>query len=81
MRQTVNKVGLLSLVLVLAPACTTMTAAEREAWEYSRIEFRHKFIEYREQCLASGGRINVQGPGGALNSDGIPRTRVWYYCS
>lgn len=83
MKRTIQKIALLSLitVIVFLAACAPMTDAQREAREYSRVEFRNKFIDDRARCAASGRRIVVQGNGGALDSDGIPRTRVWYVCS
>ncbi len=81
MKQTTRKTGLLSLTLALSAGCTTMTEAQRETREYSLSDFRSKFIEERMRCQASGGRLYVQGWGGSLDRDDIPRTRVSYICS
>ena len=83
MKHTITKKALLSLsvTVLLAAGCAPMTEAEREAREYSRVDFRNQFIENRNRCHARGGRIYVQGFGGAVDRDGIPRSRVLYICS
>ena len=69
-----------ALALVCVTACAPVTEAQRDAREYSRVEFRNQFIEDRRRCFASGGRIYIQARGGSVDRDGIPKTRVPYVC-
>ncbi len=71
---------LLPVAVLLTAGCATMTEAQRDAREYERVDFRNQFIADRGRCLARGGRIYVGGPGGILDRDDIPRTRVFYAC-
>jgi len=70
------------LVLIgsLAAGCAASPAADRDDREYSRMEYRNKFIDERASCLAMRGRFVIQGWGGSLDRDGVPRTRVRYHC-
>lgn len=71
----------LSVTVLLMAGCAPMTEAQREAREYSRVDFRNQFIEDRNRCQANGGRMYIQGFGGAVDNDGIPLTRVYYVCT
>ena len=83
MKPTTTKRVLLALFvsIPLTTGCVAMSEAEREAREYSRVDFRNQFIEDRDQCQASGGRIYIQAYGGALDNHGVPLTRVFYTCT
>ena len=71
---------LLVLMIAMTAGCAPMTQASRDDREYSRTDYRNKFLEERANCRATNGRFVVQGWGGALDRDGIPRTRVGYHC-
>ncbi len=83
MKHTISKKALLSLsvTVLLTAGCAPMTEAQREAREYDRVDFRNQFIEDRDSCLASGGRIYINGHGGVLDRNDVPRTRVYYVCA
>lgn len=75
------KLNLLWLSLILISGCAPITAVQLEATEYRRTEFRNQFIEDKARCDAAGRRMTIFANGGALDRDGIPRTRVRYYCT
>jgi len=83
MKHTISNKALvfLSVTLSLTAGCAPMTEAELEAREYSRADFRNQFIEDRDRCQAGGGRMYIQGFGGAVDNDGIPLSRVYYVCT
>lgn len=75
------KFTLIGLAMLFVSGCSTLTAAQLEATEYRRTEFRNQFIEDKARCDAAGRRMTIIANGGALDRDGIPRTRVRYYCT
>ena len=75
------KLTLIGLAMAFVSGCSTITAAQLEAKEYRRTEFRNQFLEDRARCAASGRRLTVFAAGGALDRHGIPRSRVRYYCT
>ena len=75
------KPAVLLLAAALTTGCAPMTVADREARAYEWGEFRNQFIEDRARCRADGRRLVVRGPGGSLDRNGIPKTRVWYTCT
>ena len=82
MKDTTTKKALLclSVTVLLTAGCAPMTEAQREAREYDRVDFRNQFIEERDRCLERGGRMYIDGSGGRLDRDDIPRTRTYYVC-
>lgn len=70
----------LVLMVALTAGCAASPAADRDDREYSRMEYRNKFLDERASCLAARGRFVIQGWGGSLDRDGVPRTRVRYHC-
>ena len=70
----------LVLAAALTAGCAATTKASRDDREYSRTEYRNQFADERERCRAMRGRFVVQGWAGALDRDGLPRTRVRYHC-
>ena len=76
-----NKLAILLLVVALATGCAPMTPDQREARAYDRGDFRNQFIEDRAKCRADGRKLVVRGPGGSIDRNGIPKTRVWYTCT
>lgn len=71
---------LLVLIIAMTAGCAASTKASRDDREYSRTEYRNKFLDERAICLAMRGQFVIQGWGGALDRDGVPRTRVRYHC-
>lgn len=71
----------LSVSVLLTAGCAPMTEAQLEARKYSRTDFRNQFIEDRDRCRTNGGRMFIQGFGGAVDNDGIPLSRVYYVCT
>lgn len=72
---------LLVLMIATTTACAPMTQASRDDREYSRMDYRNKFLEDRASCLAMHRHFVIQGWAGSLDRDGIPRTRVRYHCA
>lgn len=70
----------LVLIVAATTACAPMTQASREDREYSRMDYRNKFLEERASCHATRGQFVIQGWAGSLDRDGVPRTRVRYHC-
>ena len=81
MSRALRHLGAGLLVAMLASGCAPVSAVSRAEIEYSRADFRNKFIEDRARCFARGGRIVIVGWGGSIDRDGIPRNRVRYTCS
>lgn len=75
------KVNLLWLSVFLLSGCAPITAAQLDATEYRRSEFRNQFIEDKARCHAAGRRMTIFASGGALDRNGIPKSRVRYYCT
>lgn len=75
------KLNLLWLSAILVSGCAPITSAQLDAIEYRRAEFRNQFIEDKARCDAAGRRMTIIAYGGALDRDGIPKTRVRYYCT
>lgn len=74
----------LAVVAILAPAivaCAPLSKVKRAELEYSRGDFRNKFVEDRTRCAAQGRHMVIMGWGGSVDRHGIPRTRVRYTCS
>jgi len=71
---------MLALMIATTTACAPLTQASREDREYSRMEYRNKFLEERASCLALRRHFVIQGWGASLDRDGVPRTRVRYHC-
>lgn len=82
MKSVNGRIGVvaLSLAAVLTTGCAPMSEARRDEIDYSRADFRNKFIEDRARCRFEGRQLLVIGWGGSLDRDGIPRTRVSYAC-
>jgi hypothetical protein len=76
-----NRVILVAALLMALPACAPLSETARADLEFSRGDFRNKFIEDRTRCHAQGRRIVIVAWGGSVDRDGIPRTRVPYTCT
>lgn len=76
-----NRIILVAALLIAHPACAPLSETTRADLEYTRGDFRNKFVEDRTRCHAQGRRLVIVGWGGSLDRDGIPRTRVRYSCS
>lgn len=70
--------GILPVVLV-ATGCISLTEAQLEARDYRRADFRNQFIDYRQRCLASGGKIFIDAKQ-SLDRDDLPHRGDRYYC-
>jgi len=83
MKSSIRKAGLIALAVAAMPAmgCAPMAETSRIDIDYSRADFRNRFIEDRTQCRARGGRMVIMGWGGSVDRDGIPTTRVRYTCT
>ena len=68
------------LTVCLFGACAPMTEAEREEREYSRIEWRERFIAHRDECNAIGGRLEFDGSA-QQDRYGVPKHKVRYICT
>lgn len=66
-------------VLTFASGCAATAHSDPDR-AYHREDFRLRFIEERRQCVAAGGRMHLSVQGTGLDRDGVPRTRVPYYC-
>ena len=66
-------------VALLLAACVPLNEDAREDREYRNLDFQARFLEYRRQCYARGGRIYVNATG-SLDRDGIPRRGSRYTC-
>lgn len=76
-----NRVILLATILIVLPACAPLSETTRADVEYSRGDFRNRFVEDRTRCHAQGGQMVIMGWGGSVDRDGIPKTRVRYICT
>ena len=82
MRSGNGRFGVVALAVaaVLAAGCAPLSEASRDEIDYSRADFRNRFIADRARCRFEGRHFLIIGWGGSLDRDGIPRTRVRYVC-
>ncbi|MDX1515953.1 MAG: hypothetical protein R3288_03890 [Woeseiaceae bacterium] len=66
-------------VLLTATGCASLSDVQLETRDYRRNDFKQQFLEYRQQCLSSGGRIVIDAKQ-ALDRDGAPHRGDRYYC-
>lgn len=70
--------GILSTI-VLVSGCASLTEAQLEARDYRRFDFKHQFIDFRQRCLAAGGRVIIDAKQ-SLDRHDLPRRGDRYYC-
>ena len=66
--------------LSMAGGCAGMSEIDAEHRDYSRADFRNRFIEERSRCHSMGGRIYVNASQ-TLGRDGIPKRGDRYICA
>lgn len=74
------KFKLMGMALVLLSGCASMTEVQLEARDYQRTDFRNQFVEDRTRCQAAGRRIVIFA-NGSIDRNGIPKSRVPYFCT
>ena len=72
---------LLALAALAIAACAPFNEAGRDAREYERIEFKEQFIADRKACFSRGRTIHVDAYLTSLDRNGIPESRVRYFCA
>lgn len=80
-RQHLVRLATSLLLMSWLAGCAGMSEPDRDKHEYADAEFRQKFIEDRDRCLASGRTIVINGDGARLDRNGVPKVRVNYYCA
>lgn len=78
MRNTLRAAGIVTAA-VLVSGCISLTDAQLEAREYRRADFRNQFMDYRQRCLAAGGKIFIDAKQ-SLDRDGLPHRGDRYLC-
>ncbi len=63
-----------------ASGCASLSEAELEMREYSNVEYREVFREFRQKCFQQGGRIIIDARG-KVGRDGVPRRGDNYFCA
>ena len=71
---------ILLLLLATLPACAAFDGRRSDADGYDRLDFKARFLDYRRQCYARGGRIYINATGG-LDRDGAPPRGSYYSCA
>lgn len=79
-RRAITSSALLLAGLMTVTACGSLTPGQRDEREYRRVQFEDRFIDFRQQCRASGGRIVIDAKQGLRRGD-IPRRGDRYVCS
>ena len=74
------RIAAVLLAGLVSGACAPMSAVEQEAREFENVDFENEFIAYRQQCVASGGRVFVLA-NGRVDRRGIPSRGTYYTCS
>lgn len=77
--QTILRVAGILPAIVLAGGCISLTEAQLEARDYRRADFRNQFIDYRQRCLANGGKIIIDAKQ-SLGRNDMPHRGDRYYC-
>ncbi len=72
------KTLVVTIALLLA-GCASLSDQARENREYRRLDFQARFLEYRRQCYAAGGRIYINATG-SLDRAGVPKRGSRYNC-
>ena len=78
-RPRVLRAAVLLPAVLLATGCISLSEAQIEAREYRRADFRNQFIDYRQRCLAAGGKIIIDAKQ-SLDRKDLPHRGDRYYC-
>ena len=73
--------GILIACVVVLAACAYPTEQQIEDREYRDAEWRARFLEYRRDCRAKKGHIEIHGWTELMGHDGIPRYGDFYKCT
>lgn len=74
------RISCVFLAGLASAACAPMSEVGQEAREFENVDFENEFIAYRQQCVASGGRVFILA-NGRVDRRGIPRRGSYYTCS
>lgn len=74
-----KRIAILIAVALPLTGCATLDEEARESREYRRGDLQARYLEYRRQCYAEGGRIYVNATG-SLDRNGVPKRGSRYTC-
>lgn len=66
--------------LVLHASACAHAPVDAEDLRYRQADFELRFVEFRSQCLARGGRILIDARS-KVGRDGVPSRGSRYYCA
>ena len=78
-KSVILRVAAVLPALIVLSGCVSLTEAQLEARDYRRIDFKQQFIDYRQRCLAAGGKIIIDAKQG-LDRHDLPNRGDRYYC-
>ena len=68
------------LIFAALSACAAPGDVRFDRSRYDRLDFKARFLDYRRQCYARGGRIYIDATG-SLDRDGAPPRGSHYRCA
>ncbi len=71
---------LVMLILSVLAGCAPLQESRSVTAGYDRLDFKARFLDYRRQCYARGGRIYINATG-SLDRDGAPPRGSHYRCA
>lgn len=70
----------IACMLVNMAACVHVDEATREARQYRKLDWEHRFLDYQHRCYRAGGQMVIQASG-PLPRSGVPRRSDHFSCT